>query len=206
MNILHIDSSVLADNSVTRALSARLTETLTAANPGASVTYRDLAADPLEHLSGHVLAARFGAEIARTSAQAEDLARSEQALEDFLAADVIVIGAPMYNFAIPSQLKAWIDRIAVAGRTFRYTATGVEGLAGGRKVIVVSSRGGVYSEGAMADFDFQETYLKRLFGFLGVTDIEFVRAEGVNLGPDQKAQAVASAQAAIDGRGLRIAA
>ncbi|HEY3813905.1 MAG TPA: NAD(P)H-dependent oxidoreductase [Caulobacteraceae bacterium] len=206
MNILHIDSSVLADNSVTRALSARLTETLTAAYPGVSVTYRDLAADPLDHLSGHVLAARFGAEVARTPAQAEDLARSERALDDFLAADVVVIGAPMYNFAIPSQLKAWIDRIAVAGRTFRYTESGVEGLAAGRKVIVVSSRGGVYSAGAMADFDFQEAYLKRLFGFLGVTDIEFVRAEGVNLGPDQKAQAVAAAQADIDGRALRVAA
>ncbi|HWE45580.1 MAG TPA: NAD(P)H-dependent oxidoreductase [Caulobacteraceae bacterium] len=206
MNILHIDSSVLADNSVTRALSARLTETLAAANPGASITYRDLAADPLDHLSGHVLAARFGAELARTPAQADDLARSEQALEDFLAADVIVLGAPMYNFSIPSQLKAWIDRIAVNGRTFRYTDTGVEGLAGGRKVIVVSSRGGIYSQGAMADFDFQEAYLKRLFGFLGVTDIEFVRAEGVNIGPEQKAQAVAAAHADIDGRDLRVAA
>jgi FMN-dependent NADH-azoreductase len=206
MNILHIDSSVLADNSVTRALSARLTETLAEANPGATVTYRDLSADPLDHLSGHVLAARFGAEVARTPAQAEDLARSGRALEDFLAADVVVIGAPMYNFSIPSQLKAWIDRIAVAGRTFRYTETGVEGLAGGRKVIVVSSRGGVYSAGAMADFDFQEAYLTRLFGFLGVTDLEFVRAEGVNLGPDQKAQAVAAAQADIDGRRLRVAA
>ena len=206
MNILHIDSSVLADNSVTRALTARLTETLAAANPGAAVTYCDLAADPLDHLSGHVLAARFGAEIARTPAQADDLARSEQAMEDFLAADVIVLGAPMYNFSIPSQLKAWIDRIAVAGRTFRYTDTGVEGLAGGRKVIVVSSRGGVYSQGAMADFDFQEAYLKRLFGFLGVTDVEFVRAEGVNLGPEVKERAVASAHADIDGRRLPAAA
>lgn len=206
MNILHIDSSVLADNSVTRALSGRLTETLAASNPGATVTYRDLAADPLDHLSGHVLAARFGVELARTPAQAEDLARSEQALSDFLAADVIVIGAPMYNFAIPSQLKAWIDRIAVAGRTFRYTDTGVEGLAGGRKVIVVSSRGGVYSAGPMTDFDFQEAYLKRLFGFLGITDVEFIRAEGVNLGPDKKAEAVAAAQADIDVRGLRVAA
>ena len=105
------------------------------------MVYRDLAADPIEHLSGHVLAARFGAEIARTPAQTADLAAGDRAIEDFLAADVVVIGAPMYTFAIPSQLKAWIDRIAVAGKTFRYSATGVEGLAGGKKVIVVSARG-----------------------------------------------------------------
>jgi FMN-dependent NADH-azoreductase len=206
MNILHIDSSVLADNSVSRALSARLVEGLVAETPGAVVTYRDLAADPIEHLSGHVLAARFGAELSRSPAQAADLAEGERALEDFLAADVVVIGAPMYNFSIPSQLKAWIDRIAVAGRTFRYTETGAEGLAGGKKVIVVSSRGGLYTDGPMTAFDFQEAYLTKLFAFLGVTDLEFVRAEGVNLGSDHKARSVAAAESAIDGRRFAAAA
>jgi FMN-dependent NADH-azoreductase len=200
MNILHIDSSVLADNSVTRALGAQLVDAF-AAGPGAKLIYRDLAADPIEHLSGQVLAARFGAQIERTPAQQADLAAGEKALDDFLAADVVVIGAPMYNFAIPSQLKAWIDRLAVAGKTFRYSEHGVEGLAGGKKVIVISSRGGFYgADTPMKDFDFQEAYLTRLFGFLGVTDIEFIRAEGVNVSPDHKVRAVTAAQAEIVGR------
>ena len=120
-----------------------------------------------------------------------------EALDEFLAADVVVIGAPMYNFSIPSTLKAWIDRIAVAGRTFRYGANGPEGLAGGKRVVIVSSRGGIYSEGAMQALDFQEQYLRKLFGFLGVTDIEIVRAEGVNLSPENKLHAVGTALEAI---------
>ncbi len=130
-----------------------------------------------------------------------------QVLDEFLAADVVVIGAPMYNFGVPSTLKAWIDRIAVAGKTFRYGANGAEGLAGGRKrVIIASSRGGFYSAGtAGAAADFQEAYLRQVFGFLGVTDIEFVRAEGVNISPEHKAQALAAAHAAI-GANERIAA
>jgi FMN-dependent NADH-azoreductase len=121
-------------------------------------------------------------------------------LADFLAADVIVIGAPMYNFGIPSQLKAWIDRIAVPGKTFRYTETGPEGLAGGKKVIVASTRGGIYSADAPAAvMDFQEPYLRTVFGFFGITDLEFVRAEGMGLGPEPKALAIERALQSIDG-------
>jgi FMN-dependent NADH-azoreductase len=206
MNILHIDSSILGEGSVSRALGARLVETLRPKNPGATVTYRDLASTPLNHLSGSLFAARSVEDDQRSADQKADVAASDRAMADFLAADVVVIGAPMYNFSIPSQLKAWIDRIAVAGVTFRYTANGVEGLAGGKKVIVVSSRGGIYSDGPMADFDFQERYLTRVLGFLGVTDIEFVRAEGVNLSSDHKTAAVAAAQAEIAARHLPQAA
>ena len=118
-------------------------------------------------------------------------------VEELLAADVVVIGAPMYNFGISSQLKAWIDRIAVAGKTFRYTENGVEGLAKGKQVIIASSRGGVYVEGPFAAFDHQETYLRAVLGFIGVTDLTFVRAEGVAISPENKEQALKSAQSSI---------
>jgi FMN-dependent NADH-azoreductase len=107
------------------------------------------------------------------------------------------VGAPMYNFAIPSQLKAWIDRLAVAGKTFRYTESGPQGLANGKRVVVVSSRGGVYSTGPAAALDFQENYLRSVLGFLGITDIEFVRAEGVNMSAEHKTNAVAAAHITI---------
>ena len=115
-------------------------------------------------------------------------------MEQFLAADVLVIGAPMYNFSIPSTLKAWIDRVAVAGKTFRYTEKGPEGLAGGKRVIIASGRGGIHTN---APTDFQEAYLRQVFGFLGVTDIEFVRAEGVAYSPQHRSDAIAGALASI---------
>ncbi len=205
MNILHIDSSILGEGSVTRTLGADLVARF-AASPGAEVTYLDLAATPLNHLSSDLFAGRAAAEDQRTGAQAADIAASDKAMADFQAADVIVIGAPMYNFSIPSQLKAWIDRIAVAGVTFRYGANGPEGLAGGKKVIIVSSRGGIYSEGPAATMDFQEQYLKSVLGFLGITDIEFIRAEGVNFSPDHKVRAIDAARGVIAARGLARAA
>ena len=125
---------------------------------------------------------------------------SAATLDAFLAADIVVIGTPMYNFGIPSQLKAWIDRIAVAGKTFRYSEKGPEGLAGGKRIVIASARGGVYSAGAPAEpNDFQENYLRAVFGFLGVTDIEIVRAEGLAMGPDQRQAAMAAALQASTG-------
>jgi len=191
MKLLHVDSSILAGNSVSRGLTATVVEQWKTRVPKLEVVYRDLVAEPLEHLSASLLAARAGSPEDRTLAQQRDMEASDTALEEFLAADVVVVGAPMYNFAIASQLKAWIDRLAVAGKTFRYSSEGVDGLAGGKKVIVVSSRGGIYSAGSMAALDFQESYLKAVFGFLGVTDVEIVRAEGVNMGPEKR-------QAALD--------
>jgi FMN-dependent NADH-azoreductase len=197
MTLLHIDSSILGGNSVSRDLSAEIVAVETKAHPELAVVYRDLAAEPLGHLSGAHLAAFQGA-MPETAELAADIAAGQAALEEFLAADIIVVGAPMYNFGIPSQLKVWIDRITIAGKTFRYTETGPEGLAGGKKLIVASARGGMYGAETPAAFlDHQETYLRGLFGFLGITDVTFVRAEGLAMGPDQRATAIAAAKAEI---------
>jgi FMN-dependent NADH-azoreductase len=185
MNILHIDSSILGAQSASRLLSRELVSRLTEQNPDAAVTYLDLAADSLPHLSAGSLA----------QADQGETARNSQAMSDFLGADVIVIGAPMYNFAIPSQLKAWIDRVVVAGKTFRYTAAGPEGLAKGKRVLVAVSRGSVYEPGSSAEF--AESYLKHVFGFIGVTDITFVRAEGLSISPEHRAKNMDTALATI---------
>jgi FMN-dependent NADH-azoreductase len=131
---------------------------------------------------------------------AAEVEESRAVLEEFLAADTIVLGVPMYNFSLPSQLKAWIDRIAIAGKTFRYTAEGPEGLAKGKKVIIVSTRGGHYSAGPAAVMDHQESYLRSVLGFLGITDIEIVRAEGLNLSADSKVEAISEAERVISDR------
>ena len=193
MKLLHIDSSVLGETSASRNLTAAIVARLRAEDPGIEVTHRDLAAQSLPHFTpvlaeGHPCVARNG-----------------EILDEFLAADVVVIGAPMYNFSIPTQLKAWIDRVLIAGKTFHYTGNGPEGLAGGKRVIIASSRGGIYSEGPAASVDFQETYLKHVFGFIGIHDLEFVRAEGLHLGAEQREAAMAQAHARIEGE-LRAAA
>ncbi|MDR3430106.1 MULTISPECIES: FMN-dependent NADH-azoreductase [Silvimonas] len=198
MKLLHIDSSVLADNSVSRKLTARIAKEWQAARPGTQVQYLDLATAEPAHLSGEALGARFVPAESHTELQKRETAYTEDLLQQFLGADVIVVGAPMYNFSIPSQLKAWIDRIAVAGRTFKYGENGPVGLAGGKTVVVVSTRGGVYSTSeAMRALDHQESYLTTVFGFLGITDVRFVRAEGTSMGDAKKAEAVAGAEAEI---------
>jgi len=197
MKLLHIDSSILGEGSVSRQLTAKLVSAARASYGGVQVTYRDLVAQPVDHLTSAHLAAAQGAKPESATLE-HDVQVGQSDLDAFLAADVIVVGAPMYNFGIPSQLKAWIDRIAVAGRTFRYTATGPEGLAGGKTVFVVSSRGGFYGDGTPAAFlDHQETYLRGLFGFLGITEIHFIRAEGLALGEDQRTQALEKAHREI---------
>ena len=193
MKLLHVDSSILGQGSVSRDLSADVVATFRGRYPGLAVTRLDLAATPIGHLTAAHLAAAQGAPV--EDALQSDVARGQVALEEFLAADIVVIGAPMYNFGVPSQLKAWIDRISIAGKTFRYGEHGPEGLCGGKKLVIASSRGGVYSEGSSAAvFDHQETYLKAAFGFLGITDITFIRAEGVMMGPEARSVAVASAK------------
>jgi FMN-dependent NADH-azoreductase len=193
MKLLHLDSSILGGNSASRKLSAAIVDQFTKATPGLDIISRDLALQPLSHLSGEHLAAAQGA-VPESPAIQKDIAASQAALEEFLAADIVVIGAPMYNFGIPSQLKAWIDRIAVAGKTFRYTANGPEGLAGNKRVIVAVSRGGLYSAGMpAAAFEHVESYLRGVFGFLGVTDLEIVVAEGLQIGPEQREKAMRGA-------------
>lgn len=196
MKLLHIDASILGGNSVSRQLSAAAVERLRKTTPNLDVTYRDISATPLSHLTGEHLAAAHGA-TPETPAVREDIAASVAALDEFLAADVVVIGAPMYNFTIPSQLKAWIDRILVAGKTFKYSEKGVEGLAGNKRVIVTISRGGFYgADTPAAAGEHLETYLRWVFGFIGVTNLEIIAADGVQVGPDQREKALVGALAA----------
>jgi FMN-dependent NADH-azoreductase len=199
MKLLHIDSSPLAGNSVSRQLTERIVAQWRATHPGTVVEYLDLAADAPSHLSIDSLGFRAGPGAEGLSdVQRRENAISERLVSQFLAADVIVVGAPMYNFSIPSQLKAWIDRVAQAGRTFTYTEKGPKGLAAGKTVIVASTRGGIYSTNpALAGLDHQESYLKTVFGFFGITDVQFVRAEGVAMGDAAKAQALSAADVVI---------
>ena len=180
--ILHVDSSITGANSVSRQVTRHIVEQQLRLHPGAKVAERDLVAQPLPHLTLDQLA-------------------DHSAVEEFLAADTVVIGAPMYNFTVPSQLKAWIDRLAINGVTFRYTAEGKpEGLAGPKRVTIALSRGGVYGPAqGNENFEHLESYLKIIFGFIGIVP-EFVRADGINLGPEVKARSIA--QALVDAEQL----
>jgi len=197
MKLLHIDSSILGDASASRQLSAAVTNAWKNSEANVEVTYRDLASDALSHLSAASFVAGGTPAELRDAAQAHELALAEATLEEFLAADAIVIGAPMYNFTVPTQLKAWIDRIAVAGKTFTYTENGPQGLAGGKKVVIVSTAGGIHA--GQASGKAHEDYLILVLNFLGITDIEVVRAEGLAYGDEPKANALRDAQAQIDG-------
>ena len=174
MTILHIDSSINGAGSASRAISRSIVDRIKDAQWGEPVIYRDLAAEPLAHLTLDAFA-------------------DSSVLDEFLAADTVVIGAPMYNFTLPSQLKAWLDRILVAGRTFRYTEYGPEGLAGGKRVIVALARGGIYDAGSpAAALEHLETYLTGVFNFIGI-EPEFVAADGLNLGPEHRQTAIRQA-------------
>jgi FMN-dependent NADH-azoreductase len=174
VTILHVDSSITGENSASRTLTRSIVDQLTSASPGERVVYRDLAADPLPHLT-------------------LDSFADSSVLDEFLAADTVVIGAPMYNFSLPTQLKAWIDRLAVAGKTFRYTEIGPEGLVRNKRVIIAIARGGFYGAGTpAAALEHLETYLRGLFNFIGV-DPEFVAADGLNIGPEQREQSLKQA-------------
>ena len=198
MQLLHIDSAITGEQSVSRQLTARIVAEWQATHPGTAVEYLDLAQDTPATLSGAELAARMTPADSRSAEQTAAAARTEAFLQQSLAADVIVVGAPMYNFSIPSQLKNWIDCIAQAGRTFKYTETGPVGLAGNKTVIVASSRGGVYSTSeALRALDHQESYLRTVLGFMGIDNARIVRAEGVNQGADRRSQALAAAEADI---------
>ncbi|WP_343722086.1 FMN-dependent NADH-azoreductase [Herbaspirillum seropedicae] len=196
MKILHLDSSILAEASASRVLSAAVVEELRILHPTAQVSVRDLAAAPIAHLDGPIAAGfrQPGANHASPEVRAEQ-ALSETLVSQFLNSDVIVLGVPMYNFSIPSQLKAWLDRVAQPGRTFRYTENGPLGLSGEKAVIIASTRGGMYSSGPAAVMDHQEAYLKAFFGFLGIERVRFVRAERLTKGAELRSQ---SMRAALD--------
>ena len=197
MKLLHIDSSILGDNSASRQLSREVVDAWKAADSSIEVVYRDLAADAISHFSAATLVAAGTPEEMRDAAQAHEAKLSQETLAEFLAADAVVIGAPMYNFSVPTQLKAWIDRVAVAGKTFRYTEAGPEGLCGNKKVILVSTAGGLHA--GQATGAGHEDFLKVFLGFIGVTDLEIVRAHGLAYGPEQRTAAIDAAQAQIAG-------
>jgi FMN-dependent NADH-azoreductase len=196
MKLLHIDSSITGANSISRQVSAEVVSAWQASDPGLQVTYRDLEREPLPHLDSRLLGAALAGWASEDAAIGPEVATNAAVLQEFLDADVVVIGAPMYNFAISSQLKAWIDRLLIGGKTFRYTQAGPVGLAGGKKVIIVSSRGGLYAPGMPNEaMDFQERYLRSALGFIGIDDIDVVRAEGVAIGPEQREAALKAALA-----------
>ncbi|MEA5673573.1 FMN-dependent NADH-azoreductase [Pseudomonas sp. MH2] len=195
MKLLHIDSSILGDNSASRQLSREVVDAWKAADPSVEVIYRDLAANAISHFSAATLVAAGTPEEARDAALAHEARLSAETLAEFLAADAVVIGAPMYNFTVPTQLKAWIDRVAVAGQTFRYTEAGPEGLCGDKKVVLVSTAGGLH-QGQPSGVG-HEDFLKVFLGFIGITDLEIVRAHGLAYGPEHRSKAIDAAQAQI---------
>lgn len=200
MNLLHLDSSILGPHSVSRSLSAHVVDQLRQKMPGLRPTYRDLAAEPIPHLSGaYVAATRGGGNASPDDALSADLALGETLMQEFLAADIVVIGVAFYNFSIATQLKAWIDRIAVAGKTFRYTESGrPEGLAGNKRVFLAVARGGFYGDGSpVKAMEHAETYLRSAFAFIGVTNLDVVAAEGLNVSVEQRQTAIAQAQERI---------
>lgn len=182
MKVLHIDSSILAGNSVSRQLSQAIVDQLKVKHDDLKIDYLDLAQQDIPHLTTAILMGENPVQTALT----------EQLIQQYLDADIVVVGAAMYNFALSSALKAWIDRICAAGKTFKYTENGAVGLAGDKTVYIASSRGGIYGENHPSDF--QEAMLKTIFNFTGVDNIQVIRAEGVNMGPELKAKALAEAE------------
>ncbi len=197
-NILHINSSIRNQGSLSRQLTGEFLAKWQAANPSDVVVERDLAATPVPHLTEHMMGAFFTPADQRSPAQAHTVQVSDELVDELLAADVIVIGAPMYNFSVSSTLKAWIDHVARAGRTFQYDANGVVGLVTGKKVYVVTATGGVYSEGPSQAFDFLATYLRSVLGFMGMTEITFVRAEGLAMGEAAVADTLTKSRMALN--------
>lgn len=195
MQILRIDSSANGEQSITRQLTQAITDHFTAANPGATLVERDLVANPLAHIDTVTTEAIRTPPESHSEAAAAAYPAERAVLDQFLASDVVIIGAPMYNFSIPSQLKSWLDRLGVAGVTFKYSENGPEGLAGGRKVVIASARGGEYENGTMTEN--QESLLLTMLGFIGVDDVTTIRVDKVGYGPDAIAAGMAAAKEKI---------
>lgn len=193
--VLYINSSARSNGSLSRQLSGEFVAKLAA--QGNSVAERDLAAQPVPHLTEDVIGAFFTPAEQRGAEAAAAVKLSDTLVDELLAADVLVLAAPMYNFSVPSTLKAWIDHVARVGRTFQYTATGPVGLATGKKAYIFTSSGGVYSEGPAASYDYLSTYLRTALGFIGITDISFVQTEGVSRGEEAVSNALAKTRASI---------
>ena len=193
--VLVLNSSVLGDGSVSKVLVEEAVERLLKANPGATVIHRDLGTEPVPHLTTANVAGVRG--VPKTDAELAARTLSDELIAELRSADTIVIGAPMYNFSIPTGLRAWFDYVLRAGETFKYSGAGPQGLLTGKRVIVIESRGGLYSEGPAQAIDFQEPYLRTLLGFIGLSDVTFIHAEKIGLGPDAREAALAAAKQAL---------
>jgi FMN-dependent NADH-azoreductase len=198
-NILYINSSVRNTGSISRQISGEFITKLKAAQPTSTVVERDLTAHPVPHLTEQMMGAYFTPADQRTAAQNETVKVSDNLVAEIMAADIVIIAAPMYNFSVSSTLKAWIDHIARAGLTFKYGANGPEGMVKRKKFYIFTARGGVYSDGPAKAMDFHETYLRAVFGFLGITDITFIHSEGLAMGEDAVNTALANSRTAIAG-------
>jgi len=198
MTLLLVTSSLFGEASQTRQIAREFVDTWHRNNPGALVVERDLRPDTMPHLTQATLGAVMTPADNRTPEQAELAAFADSLIAEVEAADTIVLAAPMYNFTIPTTLKAWLDHIARAGRTFRYTATGPQGLLAGKKVFVVTGRGGFYSGDSPAKaLDFQEPYLRAILGFIGITEVSFVHVEGLNISKEEAEKGRMRARQAI---------
>ena len=206
-NVLVVTSSANGGASVSGQLATSLIDRLRAADPSVHVILRDVGADPLPHLTADTVAAIKGEPV--TEAEQAARALSDSLVGELAAADILIIASPMYNFGMSSTLKAWFDHVARAGLTFRYTANGPEGLMTGKKAVVIESRAGFYSEGAAAAMDGQEPHIRILLGFMGITDVTFVRAEKLAFGPEAAEAAIAEAGEKLGlfaGEALKLAA
>ncbi|MEG1042392.1 MAG: FMN-dependent NADH-azoreductase [Pseudomonas sp.] len=180
-HVLVIESSARQQDSISRQLTRDFVSQWQAAHPGDHVTLRDLAVNPVPHLDANLLGGWMKPEDQRSGDELQALARSNELTDEVLAADVLVLAAPMYNFTIPSTLKAWLDHVLRAGITFKYTETGPQGLLTGKKAYILTARGGIH---AGASSDHQEPYLRQVMAFIGIHDVTFIHAEGLNLGGD----------------------
>jgi len=199
MKLLHIDSSISGADSVSRQLSQSIVAKWQAAHPELHVQYLDLAHQAPNPLGRDALGFRIPVSDENlTVAQRAENVVSEASVNQVLQTDVLVLGVPMYNFTIPAQLKSWLDRIAQSGKTFRYTENGVQGLLGDKTVVLALSRGGIYNtQLGNAFMEHQESYLRAIFSFMGITDVRVIRAEGLDMGQDLRARGIAQAQQAI---------
>ena len=196
-NLLLVTSSLFGDGSQSQLIAIEFIDRWRETHPSTTVVERDLTADSMPHLSLSTFAASMQPSDSRSATEREAAALADRIIEEVEAANVIVIAAPMYNFSIPSTLKAWIDHVARAGRTFRFGAAGPEGMLKGKKVFIVTGRGGIYSNGPAKSLDFQEPYLRAVLAFLGLDDVTFIHVEGLKISPEAAAAAIDRAREAI---------
>ncbi|WP_019410553.1 FMN-dependent NADH-azoreductase [Pseudomonas psychrophila] len=190
-NVLIVESSARLEGSFSRQLTQQFISQWKAAHPADPVAVRDLALNPVPHMDANLLGGWMKPEAQRSTAEQASLQRSDELTDELLNADVLVLAAPMYNFAIPSTLKAWLDHVLRAGVTFKYTDTGPQGLLYGKKAYVLTARGGIY---AGSTTDHQEPYLRQVLAFIGIHDVTFIHAEGMNLGSDFQEKGLSQAQ------------